>query len=162
MSIEKKDLPALHEETIAMSAALQKVATVDKKTGDIESPSDIYEKLAAEAGLTNGQDWAKFNTTFFAASAHATGELGSKTMAKNKDLTVAVARFPMIGKDSWEVKYTKSKEVNAGLPKEGAPTEKKTVYGQVTGVLDIYATGKVGEMSKVKQHLAAAAATLFS
>lgn len=164
MSIDtNKDLPALHEDTIAMSASLQNVMTPDKKTGNIAAADDIYEKLAIENGLTNGADWAKFNTTFFAASTHAAGEVSGRLLAKSKDLGVTVSHFPLLGKDSWSVTYKREKEVSGGIPKEGEPPlPKKTVYGSTLGTLDVYAVGNTGEMSKVKKHLAASAKGLFS
>lgn len=164
MSNEKKDLPVLHEDTIAMKTVCAKALPIDKKTGPGDAGPEVYEQLAAAAGWTKETltGVQAFNTTFFAASTLAAGEEANKVMAKNKDLNEVVVNFPMTGKDSWQVKYTRSKEVSAGIAKEGEVAGKKTVFGSVLGTYNVHGVGKVGEMSKVKQILSAAGAELFS
>lgn len=166
MSTENKELPTLHADTLRVSSSLVAKAPAFDKNAKILTVDGYGELLAAAvpAMTTEVQKQVQdFNTTFFAGATHATHELATKHMTKAGGPDVFVVEFPMIGKDNWEVAYTKSKEVSGGIPKEGQPAPpKKTVYGTTVGKLNVYATGNVGEMSKVKQTISASARALFS
>jgi hypothetical protein len=159
-----KELPTLHATTAELSEALQKHMTIDAKSGDITIDADAYEKLLpASIPLATLKALQEHNTHLFAAAFDAVGTVASGAAAKQKGITEAKAVLHMVGKDTFTVDWTKSKEVNAGIQRAGEPpVAKKTVYGTMTAKLSVTGTdASVGELNKVAKRQKAAAMDLF-
>lgn len=154
---------AFKPEIRAMADVLKSAATMDKTTGVGSVTPETYASLLNQnTSLTEKQivEQQKFHTTFVAAAHLATGELSIEAMKGNKEITQTEMRIPMVGRDAFEVTFSRQKEVSAG--NRDNPQERKTVYGVTRGGFELHAEGNRGELSKVKTFLASQTAELFS
>lgn len=159
-----KELRPLKEETILRGDIIAKEIVIDAKTGTGTITADTYKKLATEAGidLEAAEKKQIFDTSLVSAATYALGTVSAPIMAKNVELKKTDLVIPLLGKDTLDLTYTRSEEVSNGIKDAEGAYGRKEVYGQTTAKFKIYATGNRGELSKVKEHLGAAAAALFS
>ena len=156
-------LPDLHEKTTAHSDAFAKELTVDVKAKRIEIASDIYERLLPE-DLTIAQCRAvhDYEAHLVAGFVDAVATKALESASKHKTLDVVTASLPMAGRNRMDVTWTREVERNAGLPKEGEPTVKKTVYGTIVPKAIVTGfDGSIGELNKVGKRQKAAAMAMF-
>lgn len=169
-TVTTKDLPALHATTDAISAALEPQFAALLK--DSKDDANVLSRAAYEAllpvhtttGVTAEQaaDVIKFNQHFFAGAHDAFAKASAAHAVTNQKVETTAVEVQMLEKDRLDMGWTKAVERNAGLPKDGQPAEKKTVYGTMTSKLIVTGSDTgVGELNKVMKRSKAAAQALF-
>lgn len=130
--------------------------------GIIEISSDAFLKSLEGTNITEDSVKAvqKHTAEFFAASMDAAGSIAVPAMKKDKKLDQVSVEIPVL-KDSVSHVILRSKEVMAGMPKEGQEAPKKTTYGFVSSRYVTDVTGAKGEAKKVRAHIAAMAMEAF-
>lgn len=129
--------------------------------GVIEISPDVFAKTLEGTAINEGQVKAiqKHTSEFFAATALAAGEIAVPAMKKDKKLDQVSVEVPVL-KDTVSHVIQRSKEVMAGMPKDGE-RQTKEVYGYLTSKYVNDVSGSKGEAKKVKQHIAALAEEAF-
>lgn len=160
---DAKAAPALHDTTQSLVEKLNDMASIDPKSGKITFVADAYERLLpADIPLSTVKALKQHDSHVYAAAFEVVGNLARQTAHKHQALTGADATLPLVGKDRFDISWNRSREVNAGIPKDGQPAEKKTVYGTMTGKLVVTsADASVGELNKVAKRQKAAAMEMF-
>lgn len=130
--------------------------------GVIEIDADTFLKTLEGTGITEANYKAvqKHSAEFFAASMDAAGSIAIPAMKKDKKLDQVSVEIPVL-KDTVSHVIMRSKEVMAGMPKEGGERETKTTYGYVSSRYVTDVTGAKGEAKKVRAHIAAQALEAF-
>lgn len=124
IKIGKNGLPEVDPEF------LTKVVGADKADVLAEA-SKIYSSLVPGVGL-------------------AFGELATAAAKKNPDLKKIELEIPLTGKDTLSGSWTRSYETSAAP----GSSEKVTKYGRLSIGVEHYNSGNVGDLKKVKSHLA--------
>jgi hypothetical protein len=155
--------PKLHAHTQELIEKMNDMVSIDAKTGVVSFVQDAYERLLpADIPLATAKALQAHNNHLYAAAFEVVGNLSRTTAAKHKTLTATTAELPLIGKDRLDIGWNRSVERNAGLPKDGQPPEKKTVFGTMTAKLTVSgADASIGELNKVAKRQKAAALELF-
>lgn len=159
-------LPELHEKTSQAEEFFKKHLTLDVKEKKLNTGDAAYEQLLAEMTdipLAMAKAVHSFDQHAIAGFAAAVTSMSNAGAKKHKDLDTVDAVLPMLGRDRFEVRYTREKEVNAGIQKAGEPpVEKKTVYGTFSTKLVVAGadTGS-GELNKIAKRSKAAAMEMF-
>lgn len=155
--------PKLHETTVALAEKLGDMMTIDAKTGQITIVQDAYERLLpADISIATVKALKTHEQHLYAAAFEAVGNLSREYAGKHNGLDRTQAELPLVGKDRFDITWNRSVERNAGLPKDGQPAEKKTVYGTMTGALRVSAAdASRGELNKVATRQKAAALAMF-
>lgn len=130
--------------------------------GVIEISADAFLKSLEGTSINESQVKAvqKHTSEFFAATMLAAGDIAVPAMKKDKKLDQVSVEIPVL-KDTVSHVIMRSKEVMAGMPKEGEEAPKKTTYGFVSSRYTTDVTGSKGDAKKVKLHIAAMAAEAF-
>lgn len=158
-----KELRPLKDDTLTMAKTIAKELVIDKATGVVTITADTYAKLLPESvPEATIKAMQEHNTTFIAAATYALAEVAAPVMKKNGELTKAELSVPLIGKDVLELGYTRSEEVSDGKKDDQGNYGRKTNFGTTSARFKTYAAGNRGELAKVKEHVSAAAAALFS
>jgi hypothetical protein len=106
-------------------------------------------------------DVHKHNSHFYPAATLAFGHAAEKTLKANKKLDEVTLNVPMYGKDSMDLKYSRSKEMFNPSAAEGSP-KTFTRYGYVEAKLVVQsARQSLGAMGHVRSELAAEAMKAF-
>lgn len=160
---KSKELPKLHETTVALAEKLGDMMTIDTNTGQINVVQDAYERLLPpDIPLAMVKALKTHEQHLFAAAFEAVGNMSREYAHKHNGLDRTQAELPLTGHDRFDITWHRTVERNAGLPKDGQPAEKKTVYGAMTGALRISsADASRGELNKVAIRQKAAALEMF-
>lgn len=156
---ETKPAKVIKPEVEDMAQLIEKGSTYEKGVGTVTP--EVYEKILEEGGVEKSmvEKLQKLNTTLVAAATLAHGRASLDLMKKDKTLLQTELSMPMVGKDTLDITFNRTKEVGDGNRENPG---KKLIYGQTRPVFSIHASGNRGELAKVKDELAASAATLFS
>ena len=150
----KETTSKIDESVLTLSKKL--AASIEiAKDGTVKIEPDLYKNnLPEEVPLAVAEKLQDYNSTFFAASAHAFGDAALGHMKKHADTKVLSGSFDMLGKDTWSVGVERSKS----FPNPKKPEESIVVYGAITGKLEVNeARMKAGQLKRVKEELGEAA-----
>jgi len=146
---------------LELAAQLKKEMKLNA-SGIIEVSPDAFVKTLEGTGIDETQVKAlqKHTADVFAASMHAAGEIGVAAMKKDKKLDQVSMEMPVL-KDSISHVILRSKEVMAGMPKEGEDRPMKISWGNTTSRYLTDVSGTKGDAKKVRAHIGMLAEEAF-
>ena len=152
------------EAVVARSASIRGVMEKVGETGVSVVPKDYYkdEFLKAKPDdmtLEHVEFLDKFNTEMIAGGQLALGEESFDPMTKHKGLDRTTMSIPMLGNNSMNFKFDRSRQVPDRNAEGVVGT--KTKFGASSAEVVTYGAGSRGDLLKVKQHLAAKALAAF-
>lgn len=154
----------ISETTKARAESIRNSMQFVGDTGVASIPKDYYKDefmkaKPADMTLEHVEFLRKFNTEMFCGGDLALGEASIPLMTKHKNLDRTTLSIPMLGNDSVNFKFDRSRQV-PDRNSEGV-VGTKTKYGASSVEVVTYGAGSRGELLKVKQHLAAKALAAF-
>jgi hypothetical protein len=144
-----------------LAAILKKGAKLND-AGIIEVSSDAFTATLEGTGLDEStfKSAQKHTSEVFAASMLMAGEIAIPAMKKDKKLNQVSVEIPIL-KESIAHVIQRTKEVSAGMPKEGEDRVTKNVYGFTSSRYINDVSGTKGDSKKVRAHISALAEAAF-
>jgi hypothetical protein len=137
----------INETTTQYSERVAKHFTIDKEGKPTVNEHAFVE--TAPEGVTREMIEAVYThrDNFIAGATHAAGLASNEAAKKHKGIEEIAFTFPLGGKDTYNLEWTRSKEVPNGIGKEAGM---KTVFGHTTrGITQTATKGSSGQMKAV-------------
>lgn len=147
----------IKEDVIELSKAIKPHLKITEEPNDPSRGLAVIEGDVYVANLPEGVtvDLIKkvqaYDSLFIAGTTHAFGEAGIKHLEKHKGQDRVTLSVPTVGKDTMDFDLRRSSTYPSP---QGKPGETITKFASVTAVHTVHGTRNIGDLKKVKTHLA--------